>query len=114
MAGIVEGQLRATGGEETQIEVVGFADDICAPCPRRCGPLCENQDKIAALDSRHARALGLFAGTRLSWGEAKRRIVKRVPPGSLATLCRGCQWLELGLCEAALAALHNESEDAAP
>lgn len=107
MARIVVEGLRAPGGDETVITVTGAADDICAPCPKRQGNLCTSQDQIAALDYRHARALGLFANTRLTWAEAKRRIVKRVPPGSLETLCKGCQWLDLGLCEQALKDLHK-------
>jgi len=107
MTRIVMGNLRAPGGDDTMIEVVGITDDICAPCPKRRGTLCSSQDKITALDYRHARALGLFDGSTLTWGEAKRRIVKRVPPGSLQNLCKGCEWLELGLCEAALSDLHN-------
>jgi hypothetical protein len=46
----------------------------------------------------------------LTWSEAKRRIVKRVPPGSLTQLCADCQWLELGLCETALRALHADTK----
>ncbi len=107
MSQIVDDTLRSPGGDETEIEVVGHTDDICAPCPKRRGALCEEQDKIAALDARHARALGLFVGTQISWAEAKRRMVKRVPPGSLTTLCSGCQWLELGYCELALNELHS-------
>lgn len=110
MAQIVVDTLRAPGGDDTLIEVTGATDDICGPCPKRRGTLCTEQAKIAALDARHARALGLFVGSRLSWGEAKRRIVKRVPPGSLQTLCQGCQWLELGLCEKALTRLHEGAE----
>lgn len=110
MSQIVVDTLRVPGGDGTLIEVTGATDDICGPCPKRRGTLCTEQAKIAALDARHARALGLFVGTRLSWGEAKRRIVKRVPPGSLQTLCQGCQWLELGLCEKALAKLHESAD----
>lgn len=106
MTRIVMGQLRAPGGDDEIIEVVGATDDICTPCPKRRGSLCESQDKIATLDTRHGRALGLFVGTEITWGEAKRRIIKRVPPGALAQLCAGCQWLKLGLCEQALADLH--------
>ncbi|MEO3414765.1 DUF1284 domain-containing protein [Roseovarius sp. CAU 1744] len=109
MSRIVVDTLRAPGGDDTLIEVTGVTDDICAPCPKRRGTLCTEQEKISALDMRHARALGLFDGTRITWAEAKRRIVKRVPPGSLQTLCQGCQWLELGLCEQALADLHSGS-----
>lgn len=107
MARIVEGRLRAPHGDDVEIEVVGATDDICAPCPKRRGTLCTSQDKITALDTRHAKALGLFIGTRLTWGEAKSRIVANVSSGALSQLCAGCQWLELGLCEAALKDLHE-------
>lgn len=110
MTAIVMGQLRAPGGDATRIEVVPATDDICTPCPKRRGALCENQSKITLLDTRHGRALGLFLGDVLTWGEAKTRIVKRVPPGSLTHLCAGCQWLELGLCETALRALHADTQ----
>ena len=109
MSRIVVDTLRAPGGDDTVIAVTGATDDICAPCPKRRNQLCTEQEKISALDARHARALGIFVGTEMTWGEAKRRIVKRVPPGSLETLCQGCQWLELGLCEQALRTLHEES-----
>ena len=111
---IVADTLRAAGGAATVIEVVGAADDICAPCPRRRGALCEAQAKIEAIDARHAMALGLRAGDRLTWGAAQARIRARVAPGDLATLCAGCQWLSAGLCEAALARLHAAHEKAAP
>lgn len=114
MSQIVVDVLRAPGGDATLIAVTGATDDICGPCPKRRGTLCTEQEKIATLDSRHARALGLFADSRLSWGEAKRRIVKRVPPGSLATLCKGCRWLEMGMCESALARLHETAKAEAP
>lgn len=109
MSDIIDGRLRAAGGDDVTIIVTGATDDICAPCPKRYGTLCESQEKIAALDARHARALGLFDGTKITWGDAKRRIVKRVLPGSLASLCKGCQWLDLGLCEQALSNLHSET-----
>ena len=106
MSRIVSDTLRAPGGDNTAIKVVGATDDICAPCPKRRNALCTEQDRIATLDARHARALGLFVGTTLTWGKAKRRIVKRVPPGALSQLCAGCPWLEMGMCEKALSDLH--------
>lgn len=108
MGAIVEGRLRAPGGDATVIEVTAAADDICAPCPRRRGAGCEAAAKIADLDAAHAAMLNLVTGERLTWAEAKARIRAHVPPGSLARLCAGCEWEPLGLCEAALARLHDE------
>lgn len=108
MTAIVMGRLRATGGDATVIEVTGATDDICAPCPKRRGRLCTNQDKIKSLDRAHAAALKLEPRETLTWGEAKARIRAQVPPGSLRTLCAGCEWERYGMCEAALARLHKE------
>ena len=106
MRAIVDGRLRQANGDAVEIDIVPTTDDICAPCPKRRGTLCENHDKITALDARHAHALDIAPGTRLSWGAAKARVVSHVPPGSLSTICAGCQWLPLGICEAALSDLH--------
>ena len=107
MADIVQGRLRAADGNDTPITVVGADDDICAPCPKRRGHLCASQEKISALDARHAAALGLHPGDHLTWGQAQTRIRANVPPGALDTLCKGCEWLSLGLCETALRKLHE-------
>lgn len=108
MTAIVMGRLRAEGGDATLIEVTGATDDICAPCPKRRGRLCTNQDKIKTLDRAHAAALRLEPRETLTWGEAKDRIRASVAPGSLKVLCAGCEWEAYGMCEAALSRLHNE------
>lgn len=105
---IVADRLRAPGGAAEILEVAAGSDDICAPCPHRRGPECENRDRVAALDARHASALGLRAGDRLRWSEALARMRAGVKPGDLARLCAGCRWLESGLCEAALNELHRK------
>ncbi|WP_380058498.1 DUF1284 domain-containing protein [Falsihalocynthiibacter sp. SS001] len=106
---IVEGQLRADGGDDVLIQTVGMTDDICGPCPKRRGRLCSDQPKIKSLDRSHAAALKLKPNETLTWGEAKARIKKHVPVGSLSQVCAGCSWLEFGMCEAALSRLHQES-----
>lgn len=108
MTAIVMGRLRAEGGDATVIEVTGATDDICAPCPKRRGRLCTNQDKIKTLDRAHAAALRLEPRESLTWREAKVRIRAHVAPGSLKTLCAGCEWEAYGMCEAALRRLHDE------
>jgi hypothetical protein len=107
MTAIVMGQLRATGGDATVIEVTGAADSICAPCPKRRGTHCTSQDKIKVLDRAHAAALKLKPREILTWADAKSRIRENVRPGSLKTLCAGCEWEPFGMCEGALARLHE-------
>ncbi|MFN0116239.1 MAG: DUF1284 domain-containing protein [Paracoccaceae bacterium] len=107
ISAIVLGRLRAPEGDATVIEVTAGLDDICAPCPKNRGHACEVQAKIDRLDANHASALGLAPGETLTWGEAKARIRAAVPPGSLKTLCAGCEWEPFGMCDAALARLHS-------
>jgi len=114
MATIVMGRLRAAGGMDTVIEVTGATDDICAPCPKKRGLACTSQAKITRLDTAHAAALGLAPGDRITWGQALARIRAQVRPGDLARLCAGCDWLQDGMCETALAALHGESTPQPP
>ena len=68
-------RLRAPEGDAELIEVVESTDTICEPCPHRRGNLCETEGKIRSIDAAHARVLGLRGGDRLTWGEAKDRIV---------------------------------------
>ena len=113
MATIVNGRLRAPDGGRTVIEIAPATDDICTPCPRRRGTRCTEQVRIAALDARHAARLGLVPGDRLSWAAALRRIRQRVNPDDLDLLCRGCAWLPLGLCKAAVRELGQPRPDPA-
>jgi hypothetical protein len=106
MTDIVDGRMKAPGGEDTRITVTFVADSLCTPCPERRGLGCVKINTIKLLDERHAKALGLRNGDCITWGEALRRIKANVKPGSLSTLCQNCQWLSLGACEAALERLH--------
>ncbi|MEM8553977.1 MAG: DUF1284 domain-containing protein [Pseudomonadota bacterium] len=114
MTEIVTNGLKAPGGDGMMLEIINSADRICAPCPHRRGSACVKQSRSTALDRAHAARLGLAAGQRLTWGEAKAKVRDQVRPGDLAVLCEGCQWLALGLCETALSDLHAETEKAAP
>ncbi|WBU57717.1 DUF1284 domain-containing protein [Paracoccus sediminicola] len=105
MNDIVEHRLRAD--PETPVAFTSGADSICAPCPHRRGAGCDMGGKIAALDRRHAEALDVPPGARMSWGDAQSRAIDRLQPDDLDRLCAGCQWLDYGLCKAALARLQK-------
>lgn len=111
MTRIVMGQLRGPEGDETPIKLTGYADDICAPCPKRSGRLCNNQQHIAQLDRSHAKALALKPLEEMTWRDAKARIRKHIRPGDLKSVCMGCAWLDLDLCEAALRRLHADEAE---
>ena len=112
MDAIVTEGLHQEDGDDTIITVTREADVICGSCPHRRSKGCASQEKIDGLDSRHAERLQLNDGDVLSWGGAKGKIKAYLRKGDLSELCEGCQWLELGLCEDALAKLidgHNNN-----
>lgn len=107
MNAIVWGRLRRN--PLTEVIFTGTADSICAPCPWRRGLGCEAAERITGLDARHATALGLRPGQRMSWAEAQGRAIARVRPNDLSRICAGCQWI--GLCQPALARLQETARD---
>ncbi len=91
---------------ETVLKVTLKTDDICAPCPHRQGSLCEKQSKIETLDQAHAKALGLFEGDEITWKEAQFRLAS-LSLDDHRRICKGCRWLDHGLCEQALQKLKS-------
>lgn len=105
MNAIVMGRLRADPA--TEVVFTAEADAICGPCPSRRGTGCEMQAKITGLDRRHAEALAIAPGARMSWADAQGRATSRLAPPDLDRICAGCRWLDLGLCKQALARLQE-------
>ncbi|WP_347266483.1 DUF1284 domain-containing protein [Paracoccus sp. (in: a-proteobacteria)] len=105
MDAIVQDRLRAE--PQTPVQFTAGADSVCGPCPHRRGSGCASDARIRALDGRHAAALGIAPGQRMTWAEAEGLALARVRPADLAQICRDCQWLDLGLCQAALARLQG-------
>ncbi|MEF9602663.1 DUF1284 domain-containing protein [Paracoccus sp. PXZ] len=105
MNAIVHGRLRAD--PHTPVVFTVMADSICGPCPSRRGMGCTADDRIGRLDRRHAAALGIRSGQRMTWAEAQARAATRLQPEDLGRICNGCQWLDLGLCQTALAKLQQ-------
>ncbi|MEM9795828.1 MAG: DUF1284 domain-containing protein [Pseudomonadota bacterium] len=106
---IVNGQLRGNDGSATTILITGQADAICAPCPRRVGMGCVDNEKIDRIDSDHGAILGVAPGDVLTWEECLDKVRARVRPKDLDHICRGCRWLALGHCKAAVARLCRET-----
>jgi len=106
----IVGRLREKDGEQQLIEVVDVCDDICQPCPRRSKQLCQQEKTIAVLDAGHSQVLGLQAGQRISWGEAKDLLKERMSIADFHRVCSACSWKSLGYCEGALRSLQSEGE----
>jgi len=87
--------------DETLLKVTLKTDAICAPCPHRQGSLCDKQSKIETLDQAHADALGLSEGDEITWKEAQSRLAS-LTLDDHRRICKGCRWLDYGLCAQAL------------
>ncbi|KEP69275.1 hypothetical protein DL1_05145 [Thioclava dalianensis] len=109
MHALVVGRLRAPEGASLEIEVVGAADDICAPCPKRHGAGCSSQSKIDRLDAAHAQALQIAPGDVLRWGDALARM-RELPDDIHERICEDCSWREAGMCAASLARLKADEK----
>jgi hypothetical protein len=92
---------RADGGKK-EILITADADAICAPCPHRRGLCCDTEDLVSAMDAAHGEMLDLEPGDRLTWAECRTRVLERIVPDDLQTLCAGCSWLAGGTCQASL------------
>lgn len=101
-------KLNQPGGDTTPIQVAPHTDSICAPCPHRTDETCASQSKINALDTAHAKALGIKAEDVLTWGEAKARIANQISLDTFHSICRRCSWKKLGLCESVLTDFINK------
>jgi hypothetical protein len=110
--GDIAARLRAKdgSGDSLAITVVPGSDSICAPCPNRRGTGCATEDKIHALDQGHAAVLGLRAGERLTWHEAKLRIAERMSFEDFDRVCAPCAWKPIGVCLAALDRLKQQTQ----
>ena len=106
MDAVVAGRLRAD--PSTPVTFTAMADSVCAPCPHRRDLGCASGEKIAALDSAHAQALGITPGQQMTWAEAEARARTRLRPEDLDRICARCQWLEYGMCKDALRRLQQE------
>ncbi len=82
------------------LSVTAETDAICAPCPHNLkNSLCRKQSKITQLDQAHQQALSFNPGDVISWGDAKAHIKQTLTLEMFHTICAGCEWKSLGLCE---------------
>lgn len=94
--------LNSENGDDKEIEVVDETDSICSPCPHRREKSCTSQEKILKLDKGHAQVLGIKAGEKITWGEAKKRISECMTMENFHQVCAPCDWKKLGICEGVL------------
>jgi len=84
---------KAEVGEE--IEVINSADDVCIKCPHLKEGICSYkegfEEEIRKMDLRACKLLEISYGTRIKWGDIKRRL-KNVLKEWIKHYCKECQY----------------------
>lgn len=90
-----------------EVEALASADHVCQACPHldAAAADCAKGSGPREKDQNVLAALGVSAGTRLSWAEWQRRVAQRIDLETHAVLCGNCRWASLGYCQEGLAAL---------
>ncbi|MFI8684346.1 DUF1284 domain-containing protein [Rossellomorea sp. NPDC077527] len=94
------------------IQVVQAFDDACGACPHKGESACEksvaSNDHVLALDSRVLNHLGVKHGEVYLKSELINATAQKVKPEDLDHLCKGCSWLEYGVCKEGIGALREK------
>nr|WP_318502691.1 DUF1284 domain-containing protein [Bacillus sp. T3] len=85
------------------IRVVAGFDNACMSCPNRGDRICEanegSQKHVITMDLNVIQHLGLIVGKYYQKSTLMDLVAKRVDPDDLDELCKGCSWLQYGVCK---------------
>ncbi|MBM3635295.1 MAG: DUF1284 domain-containing protein [Actinobacteria bacterium] len=96
LAGIVA-RLRDEPGIRVLVRV--GSDAVCRACPSlSVGGCLQYGQSVVRQDARVAGVLGVESGVEMPWDDLRARVRERVAPDDLTHLCKGCPWLEHGVC----------------
>jgi len=100
MQGIVD---RIKENPSIEIKVVNGVDDICSKCPHNVKNACSKPgSNVEEFDQEIVDRLKIDIGKKVELKILLNLVEKIVQPEELATICKGCEWLELGFCEEGL------------
>jgi len=86
-----------------EIELVSGVDDICSKCPHNVENRCSKPgSNVEEFDREMVGRLEIDMGRKVESKILLNLVEKRVQPEELSTICKGCEWLELGFCEQGL------------
>ncbi len=76
--------------------LVESSDVICTECPHERNEICENEDKVAAIDCRCKIAAGIGDAKAIRWSELKKTVNERIIRcGKLSEICNDCCWKKI-------------------
>ncbi|MDQ0253326.1 hypothetical protein J2S74_000698 [Evansella vedderi] len=97
--------------KEFQIKVVKDLDDTCQACPHNGGSICianeGSDDHVKSMDGRVIEHLGLIENKSYSKSILVEWTARLVQPDDLDHLCKGCSWLQYGVCKEGIARLKD-------
>ncbi len=100
MQGIVD---RIRKSPSIEIELVCGVDDICLKCPHNIQDRCSKPGRnVEEFDQGIIDRLKVEIGNRVESRNLLNLVERRIQPEELSTICKGCEWLELGFCEQGL------------
>lgn len=86
--------------------LVGF-DNACMACPHRGERICEanegSQKHVLSMDQKVIKHLGLTSGRIYQKSTLYEVVATKVEPADLDELCKGCSWLQYGVCKEGIA-----------
>lgn len=89
------------------IRVVAGFDNACMSCPNRGERICEanegSQKHVLSMDMKVINHLGLIVGKNYQKTVLLKLVASKVEPDDLDFLCKGCSWLQYGLCKDGIA-----------
>lgn len=94
------------------ITVVAGFDNACMACPNRGDRVCEagigSQKHVLSMDLKVIKHLGLIVGKNYQKSMLMKLVAHKVNPDDLDFLCKGCSWLQYGVCKQGIGELKEK------
>ena len=78
--------------------IVNKLDSICSKCPNHNGIICNTQEKVNGLDSKHMQALQIQDGDILNWEQSIKKIKDHITEDVFNNICHDCEWYKSNIC----------------
>lgn len=94
--------------QPVQLTVIIGQDELCQNCPHDGGEVCLSADRLVRqIDQKTVEKLRLTPNQTYQKEELLHQTAKNIQPEDLEYICRGCQWLEMGVCKEGIKQLKN-------
>jgi uncharacterized protein len=94
------------------ITIVAGFDNACMECPNRGDRVCEanegSQKHVLSMDMKVINHLGLIIGKNYQKSTLLKEIATKIEPDDLDYLCKGCSWLQYGVCKEGITELKEK------